>query len=972
MTSTSIPANLQSTYHHPPPPIPPSFPPPTLLLTPMSISSHLPSISTTCTPTITQSISTTTPHQISTATSRNAHRLASEHSSNAQLIGTSIQFQHPAPTPLPHSISSFLPHPTYIEDPSPHFDFPLMTIIDQILAHPCPVPAPPPFVFATSTAAADHNLSILQQFDFNVDKCLHSSTTTCTPGTEFRAVHQLDNLFSRHELWSHVRPMLLLGASTHLSHDPDPEQRSQENTALLSFNNHKTAQAFPAVISKSLNAEVRYGFCVVLPLRAIPLIPHSMICPLGIAEQMTIAANGDRIPKQRLTHDQTFCLLTGSESVNLLTDKSQYAELIFGFCLHRMIYQAISLRHHFPTHRILCAKYDFAKAYRRLHYDGKSASRCIAVFQDLAYMMLRLSFGGTSCPASWCSMSEIITDLANELLHDPLWSGNHPHRSPDQALVPPPTRLCDSIPLAPSLPTMVLPPPRPVGMTDVFVDDVSTLFLDTDENCWRAPAAVPLAIHIISRPMSATEPLPRDNVLSTDKLTAEGSPSEIKTILGWSLDFHRLQIHLPSDKHISWTTDLQRIIHTHTCTKQELDQLIGRLNHAATILPLARFFLGRLRTKNTIAFHRRTTIHFNKSDLKILRLWVSLLDKAHTGISFNMITLRVPTNILITDACPKGIGGFSVSTGKAWRLDISRFSHVPNNSLEFLASVVGVLFEHHHQHIPSLGNILALTDNSSCACWLWRSNFDQTHHPVNFEISTTLAHTCLEHDFTIHSQHIRGSHNILADILSRRHDLNDLDLTKFVTTTFPSQVPQHMTLCPLPAEITQWVFSTLALHQSSLSAAPKPRMKRPTDAGDVGCNSFNESASPTILSSTPSLLPSAKPPFAAPSSLPSNEGTSPAPTVDIAAEIRKNYSAGVSVKPSATWLRNSRTISGQARFTSMSVPTSSNLPSVSSFVHGPTRIHLPKDLAPSPHAIFDSFTNMASPKNPFTPKSLLI
>jgi hypothetical protein len=104
-----------------------------------------------------------------------------------------------------------------------------------------------------------------------------------------------------------------------------------------------------------------------------------MVCPLGLAEQFSISEMGERLPKRRLTHDQTFTALPDSKSVNNLTDSSKFAELVYGFCLHRIIYQIMSLRTSFPEDRIMLMKFDFAKAYRRIQYNGISALRCMTI-----------------------------------------------------------------------------------------------------------------------------------------------------------------------------------------------------------------------------------------------------------------------------------------------------------------------------------------------------------------------------------------------------------------------------------------------------------------------------------------------------------------------------------------------------------------------------------------------------------------
>jgi hypothetical protein len=76
------------------------------------------------------------------------------------------------------------------------------------------------------------------------------------------------------------------------------------------------------------------------------------------------------------------------------------------------------------------------------------------------------------------------------------------------------------------------PPPYPQGKSNTFVDNVILDFLDTPDNCQRAPTAVPFVMHMVNRPMSSNEPIPREPFLAMDKRSAKGAPSEIVTILG--------------------------------------------------------------------------------------------------------------------------------------------------------------------------------------------------------------------------------------------------------------------------------------------------------------------------------------------------------------------------------------------------------------------------------------------------------
>lgn len=235
-------------------------------------------------------------------------------------------------------------------------------------------------------------------------------------------------------------------------------------------------------------------------------------------------------------------------------------------------------------------KFDFSKAYRRIHYDGISAVRCMAVHDDQAYMQLRLSFGGTGGPASWCPTSEVVTDLANDLLSNESWHPSICH-SADIDSIPDAERLSDNTPFESALSTMVLPSAKPFGSADVYIDDIIVTFLDSDGNDSRAIDAVPLAIETIGRPRASDEPIQREPLLAADKLQAEGAPAEIKTILGWVVNTRSLTIHLPDDKLQVWSNDINLLILNKKSDRKSLEQLVGRLIHASTVIPLSRYFL---------------------------------------------------------------------------------------------------------------------------------------------------------------------------------------------------------------------------------------------------------------------------------------------------------------------------------------------------------------------------------------------
>ena len=94
------------------------------------------------------------------------------------------------------------------------------------------------------------------------------------------------------------------------------------------------------------------------------------------------------------------------------------------------------LRSRWPTKRILIGKTDLDAAYRQIHANAKTASTCIAIVYEIAFLCLRLPFGTTPAPEYYTTVGEAAIDLGNKILQDQSWDTddlNLPH----QYLLPP-------------------------------------------------------------------------------------------------------------------------------------------------------------------------------------------------------------------------------------------------------------------------------------------------------------------------------------------------------------------------------------------------------------------------------------------------------------------------------------------------------------------------------------------------------
>ncbi|KAI2507377.1 hypothetical protein MHU86_7097 [Fragilaria crotonensis] len=83
--------------------------------------------------------------------------------------------------------------------------------------------------------------------------------------------------------------------------------------------------------------------------------------------------------------------------------------------LPRIVHYIVSLRFRYPDMRVLISKYDYSDAYRRIAHSAEAATQTISINGNTAYLSLRLTFGGSPNPPTWCMFSELVTDLANEI-----------------------------------------------------------------------------------------------------------------------------------------------------------------------------------------------------------------------------------------------------------------------------------------------------------------------------------------------------------------------------------------------------------------------------------------------------------------------------------------------------------------------------------------------------------------------------
>jgi hypothetical protein len=665
-----------------------------------------------------------------------------------------------------------------------------------------------------------------------------------------------------------------------------------------------------------------------------------MVQPAGVVKQFSLQEDGSRTLKRRLTQDLSFPLTSPNASVNNRIDMEAYVEMIYGWCLSRVIHFIVALRLAYPLLRIFIMKYDYSDAYRRVAHSPLAAAQSVIIFAHVAYIALRLTFGGSPNPPTWCSFSEMVTDLSNEIPLCQEWDHDE-LRNPDQPDTPTPSLLPEEEKLERAMPMAVHVPTNVTARSDSFIDDLIRVFLDTPLNRARQPHAVPLAIHVTSRPHAGNaEPIKRRELVSQPKLVAEGGPAEAQIVLGWTLNTRSLLVILPSDKFEAWSADLRLIIEERRGTFGQLETTVGRLNHAAYIIPLSRHFLNRIRLRIRVRKHKNQALSLTQDELDDFELWVAFLSQARAGISMNQITIRKPSKICWSDSCPFGIGGFLLS-GRAWRIRIPDSSpiyglDIANNVLEFLGMMVTIWLvlvecEETDSHQDC---ILALGDNTSAIGWLFKSGKlspDSPYYKTVQVIARKLALLVTSSSHCLASQHIKGTKNTVSDLLSfagntrgEPHPLapdypSDLILTERFHSCLPQLIPAGFSISPLPSEISCFVIQVLRTLESSLTPSKSRPTKRKTESGADGARSVPRPVSTLTLSSL--NYSSLKPSSSCDRFCPCTESLAGAQQEPFLASVRSPWFRQLCAMPQALWLRRSGVVSNAAPFTSKEAPS---------------------------------------------------
>ena len=238
-------------------------------------------------------------------------------------------------------------------------------------------------------------------------------------------------------------------------------------------------------------------------------------------------------------------------------------------------------------------------------------------------------------------------------------------------------------------------------------------------------------------------------------------PSTILIFLGILIDTKRFELRLPEDKLTRLQEMMRQWAGRRTCTRKELESLVGHLSHAATVITQGRTFLRQLFALLSLDRANYHTIRLN-SGAKADLLWWRTFLQHWNGLSF--FPAPHPSIEIISDASGGyGCGAFSLVHGWFQIEWPDSWHTITITAKELVPIVVAAALWGKHW---GRACVCFTCDNMAVVSILKsRSSRD----PLLTHLLRCLAFYAALHHFHFTAEHIPGVLNTAADAISRNN-----------------------------------------------------------------------------------------------------------------------------------------------------------------------------------------------------------
>ena len=263
----------------------------------------------------------------------------------------------------------------------------------------------------------------------------------------------------------------------------------------------------------------------------------------------------------------------------------------------------------------------------------------------------------------------------------------------------------------------------------------------------------------------------------------QAGPSTTIEFLGIIIDTVQQELRLPEDKLAKLKDLTTQWKSRKSCTKQELESLLGVLQHALTVIPAGRAFLQQVISLLSMTKKPHHHVHLNstfRSDLEWWRIFAT-----HWN-SKGLINCTCKKEVLLTsDASGSwGCGAWSNSDWfqLAWDKALHHFQIAIKELIPVLIATViwGKKWKGY--------SVVANCDNEAVVTIL-NSRHSKDLHLMH--MLRTLFFIEAQYQFKITARHIPGTLNSLTDYLSR-NELKIFYINHHAANCYPSCIPDNL------------------------------------------------------------------------------------------------------------------------------------------------------------------------------------
>ena len=238
------------------------------------------------------------------------------------------------------------------------------------------------------------------------------------------------------------------------------------------------------------------------------------------------------------------------------------------------------------------------------------------------------------------------------------------------------------------------------------------------------------------------------------------APRQVIEYLGVLFNLKDLSLSLPEDKVKRISSLCQSTVVRSSCSRRELEQLVGTLNFAAAYIPLGRLHLLpviKWMNRETLPFTRDRQVPIDEHFRSLLKIWQ---DQSFLRSPVPM-HISLPSKELMTDASLTGWCGVLLPH-RVWDLWPSHCAHHQINWLELKA--IHLTLWHFRRKLRGHTVLLWCDNVTAISCIKHQGTL---YSDLLLSLTTEVLELCSQLSITLVPRHLKGVLNVLADQGSR-------------------------------------------------------------------------------------------------------------------------------------------------------------------------------------------------------------